>query len=136
MYDFKKIEESKISNDLMKKIKKEALMIYKPNFEWYGLYDKDILLCVIALGFRKTNYRVEAIYTIEQFRGYGIASNALNRLCELYNFDFDITADCLDSSVSLFQKVGFQKHKTMNYKICNIHKCSMKRGTINGKQRI
>lgn len=128
MYKFRKINENEISTQLMKQIKKEALMIYKPNFEWYCLEDEETILCVIAFGFRKTNYRVEAIYTIEQFRGYGIATILLKHSCSLYNDKYDITADCLNSSINMFQKVGFIKSKTMEYKICTIHKCKLKKG--------
>ena len=130
MYNFSKIDESNISETLMKQIKKEALMIYKPNFEWYCLQYENDIICIIAVGFRKTNYRIEAIYTPKQWRGYGLATMTLKEVCKVYNGQYDITADCLDSSVSLFQKVGFEKTKTMNYKICNIHKCIMKRGKI------
>lgn len=130
MYNFSKIDESNISDKLMKKIKKEALMIYKPNFEWYCLNLNEDILCIIAIGFRKTNYRVEAIFTPEQWRGYGLATITLKEVCKLYNEQYDITADCLDSSISIFEKVGFTKLKTMNYKICTIHKCIMKKGTI------
>ena len=130
MYNFSKIDEGNISENLMKQIKKEALMIYKPNFEWYCLRCDNDILCIIAVGFRKTNYRIEAIYTPQQWRGYGLATTTLKEVCKVYNGQYDITADCLDSSISLFQKVGFEKIKTMNYKICTIHKCIMKRGTI------
>lgn len=130
MHKLVQIEENEISEQLMKQIKKEALMIYKPNFEWYCLKWNNDILCIIAVGFRKTNYRIEAIFTPKQWRGYGLATVALKQVCKLYNAQYEITADCLDSSVSMFQKVGFDKLETKHYKICNIHKCKMKIGVL------
>lgn len=133
MYNFSKIDESKIGSELMKQIKKEALMIHKPNFEWYCLYSGDTLLCIIAIGFRKNHYMIEAVYTPKSLRGYGFATTTLRRVCEIYNKEYDILADCLDSSVSMFKKVGFENTKSIEYKICNIHKCILKKGAIYGK---
>ena len=127
MYKLKKINEEDLDLQLKKKLVKEALVIYKPNFEWYALYDGDTILTIIAVSFRKTNYRIEAIYTIKEYRGYGLGTVALKQMIDILDNEYNITADCLDSSISMFQKCGFELVKSLELKICNLHKCIYRR---------
>ena len=127
MYELRKINEEDLDLTLKKKLIKEAIVIYKPTFEWYALYDNDTMLTIIAVSFRKTNYRIEAIYTISEYRGYGLGTVALKQMIDILDSQYDITADCLDSSISMFKKCGFELIKSLELKICNLHKCIYRR---------
>lgn len=126
MYRLEQIDEKTLPETIVKPLQRETTMIYKSNFIYYALFDdesKNILVIIAIQNRNNKNIRIEAIWTIPEYRGYGFGTIALKQVCDLYIKDYDIYADCLESSKSIFLKNGFELIKTLKLSKFDLHKC-------------
>lgn len=101
-------------------------LIFNPRAEYWAFFDGEHAVSVLAVREAKNGLKLQANYTIPEFRNRGIFSALLRYVISEYP-DKDFFADCLKSSVSIYLKNGFELQEIKEFKSFTIYKVRLKR---------
>lgn len=101
-------------------------LIFNPKAKYYALIDGNTIKSVLAVREAKNGVKLQANYTIPEYREQGLFTLLLRCVMDLYN-NMNIYADCLNKSVGIYIKQGFELYKIKNYTSFTIYKVRLLR---------
>lgn len=107
---------------------KDKSLIFNPKAKYYAVIDGDIVKSVLAVREAKNGVKLQANYTFPEYRNGGLFTKLLKYVMRLYK-DTNIYADCLNKSVGIYLKQGFELYKIQEYASFTIYKVRL----LNGK---
>lgn len=105
---------------------KDKSLIFNPKAKYYAIIDGDIIKSVLAVREAKNGVKLQANYTFPEYRNQGLFTLLLRCVMDLYN-DMNIYADCLNKSVGIYIKQGFELYKIQKFKSFTIYKVRLLR---------
>lgn len=102
-------------------IERKGNLILKPDYHYVALYVDRI--CVSVLGYKRNanKVKIHCNYTLPERRGEGNFTKLLEFFVQ-ENKGCEITADCLDSSKGIYERLGFEKVGYREFSKFNITK--------------
>lgn len=95
-------------------------LIFPSNSLYFGLFEGDAIVSLLALKISKNRAKLQANYTFPEHRRKGYFTKLLEYVIINYK-QFDIYADCLNSSVNIYKKLGFEQYSFKSFKNFDIY---------------
>ena len=96
-------------------------LIFSPKSEYYAIIDDNTILSVLAVKEAKNGVKLQANYTFPEYRNRGLFTMLLKCVISVYEYT-NIYADCLNKSIGIYIKQGFELYKIQNYSSFTIYK--------------
>lgn len=96
-------------------------LIFSPNSQYYALVDGDIVKSIISVKVAKNRVKLQANYTFPDYRCQGLFTELLKFVAYLFK-NMNIYADCLNTSVGIYLRQGFELYDIKEYKSFTIYK--------------
>lgn len=97
-------------------------LIFSPHAQYYALVDGDIVKSVISVKVAKNGVKLQGNYTFPEYRGQGLFTKLLRCIMNIYSENINIYADCLNTSVGIYLRNGFELYEIKEYKSFTIYK--------------
>ena len=104
----------KIDYETARMFANDKMLILKPYYEYYGYFVNDELASICGMEYRKKYTRVHCNYSAPEHRNKGYITKMVTVLTE--NLPGIINANCLETSVNIYKKLGFEITGTKIYR--------------------
>jgi len=125
-----------LMSDEVKKVKNISCFLFRIMPNWltvkislrvrgffvYKIKQGETTVGYMSLISNNNTVHLDDIKLIKEYRGFGIGTKVINKIYLITN---KITLSALDGSLSFFEKLGFEKLKTLTVKGCNFHKMEL-----------
>lgn len=113
-------------NDVKSLNIKDNRLIFSPTAKYFAIVKQKKVVSVTAVKENKKGVKLQANYTFPEYRNRGLFSFLLKNICKKYS-NYDIYADCLNTSVSIYINQGFDVYDIKEFKRFTLYKVRMLR---------
>ena len=106
-----------------KKFIKDKLLIVKPNYDYYGYFKNGVLAAACGIEFKKKYTRIHCNYTAPEHRNNGYITKLMTLV--LTYIPGPVKGNCLETSVNIYKKLGFEVVGTKIYRGQTAYKMEM-----------
>lgn len=100
-------------------------LIFSPKAKYMALSVDNTIVSVTALQSNARGLKLQANYTFEQYRGLGYFDKLLKYV--IMNYNCDLYADCLPTSVGIYTRNSFKVYKIVEFKNFTIYYTKLER---------